>query len=72
MVGMNVTAHQEKNKETKTGKRRAGEKRRRKVKQPILRKLCATLLRSFGGQHSEKMKGSAWGNWDTWEVQQPF
>ena len=28
-VGMNITAHQEK-KETKTGKRRAGEKRKRK------------------------------------------
>ena len=68
-VGMNVTAHQEKekNEETKTGKRRAGEERR-----PILRKLCAALLRSFSGQHSEKMKESARGNWDPREVQQPF
>ena len=30
------------------------------------------LLRSFRGQHSEKMKGSAWGNWDPREGQQPF
>ena len=32
-VGMNVTAHQqkEKNEETKTGKRRAGEERKKKV-----------------------------------------
>ena len=30
--------------------------------------LCAALLRSFGGQHSEKMKGSARGNWDPREV----
>ena len=34
--------------------------------------LCAALLRSFRGQHSEKMKGSAWGNWDPREGQQPF
>ena len=70
---MNVTAHQEKkkNKETKTGKRRAGEKKKRN-RRPILKKLCAALLRSFRGQHSEKMKGSAWGNWDPREGQQPF
>ena len=34
--------------------------------------LCAALLRSFRGQHSEKMKGSAWGNWGSREGQQPF
>ena len=69
---MNVTAHQEKekNKETNTGKRRAGEKRENR--RPILRKLCAALLPSFRGQHSEKIKGSAWGNWDPREGQQPF
>ena len=70
-VGMNVTAHQEKEEnETKKGKRRAGEKR--KNRRPILRKLCAALLRSFRGQHSEKMKGNARGNWDPRKVQQPF
>ena len=64
---MNVTAHQEeKNEETKKGRRK--EKNRR----PILKKLCAALLRSFRGQHSEKMKGSARGNWDPREGQQPF
>ena len=70
---MNVTAHQEKkkNKETKKDKRRAGE-RERKNRRPILKKLCAALLRSFRGQHSEKMKGSARGKWDPREVQQPF
>ena len=56
---MNVTAHQEKkkNKETKKGKRRAGE-RERKNRRPILKKLCAALLRSFRGQHSEKNSSS--------------
>ena len=70
---MNVTAHQEKeeNEETKKRKRRAGEKKREN-KRPILKKMCAALLRSFRGQHSEKMKGSARGNWDPREGQQPF
>ena len=45
---MNVTAHQEKekNEETKTGKRSA-KKGERENRRPILKKLCATLLRSF-------------------------
>ena len=70
---MNVTAHQEKkeNEETKKGKRGAEEKKKEN-KRPILKKLCAALLRSFRGQHSEKMKGSARGNWDPREDQQPF
>ena len=37
-----------------------------------MKKLCAALLRSFRGHHSEKMKGCARGNWDPWEGQQPF
>ena len=64
---MNVTAHQEKeeNEETKKGKRGAGEKKKkRENRRPILKMLRAALLRSFRGQHSEKIKGSAWGNWD--------
>ena len=48
------------------------EKRKKENKRPVLRKLCAALLRSFRGQHSKKMKGSAWGNWDPQEGQQPF
>ena len=70
---MNVTAHQEKekNEETKKGKRGAGEKKK-KNRRPILKMLCAALLRSLRGQHSEKMNGSAWGNWDPWECEHPF
>ena len=46
---MNVTAHQEKekNEETKKGRKREDE-------QPILKKLCAALLQSFRGKHSKK------------------
>ena len=52
-VGINVTAHQnkEKNEETRTGKKGAGEKENRR---PILGKLCAALLRSFRGSIAKK------------------
>ena len=52
--------------------REGQEKRKRENRRPILKKLCADLLRSFRGQHSEKMKGSARGNWDPREGQQPL
>ena len=52
--------------------REGQEKRKRANRRPILKKLCAALLRSFRGQHSEKMKGSARGNWNPREGQQPF
>ena len=45
---MNVATHQEKEKNEKTGKRKAGED------MPILKRLRATLLRSFRGLHGEK------------------
>ena len=46
---MNVATHQEKEKDEKTGKKKEGEDR------PILKRLRATLLRSFRGLHGEKM-----------------
>ena len=46
---MNVAAHQKKEKNEKTFKRKAGEDR------PILKRLRATLLRSFRALHGEKM-----------------
>ena len=52
--------------------REGQEKRKRENKRPILKKLCAALLRLFRGQHREKIKGSARGNWDPREGQQPF
>ena len=66
---MNVAAHQDKERNEKTGKRKAGEDR------PILNRLRATLLRSFRGLHGKKnglCEGSARGNWDPQEGQQPF
>ena len=52
--------------------REGQEKRERENRRSILKKLCAAILRSFRGQHSEKMQGSTRGNWDPREVQQPF
>ena len=46
---MNVATHQEKEKNEKTFKRKAGED------WPNLKRLRATLLRSFRGLHGEKM-----------------
>ena len=67
-VGMNVTAHQEKeqSEETKTSKKRAGEKRKQATN--FKEAVCCP---SAVGQRaaSRKMKGSAW---DPLEVQQPF
>ena len=49
---MNVANHQEeRNEKTKRGKRQAEEERQ----MTILKKLRAALLRSFRGQHGEKM-----------------
>ena len=72
---MNVTAHQEKeeNEETKKGKRGAGEKKKKRKKQATDFKdavCCPSAV--VQGQHSEKMKGSARGNWDPREGQHPF
>ena len=46
---MNVAAYQDKEKNEKTGKRKAGEDR------SILKRLRATLLQSFRGLHGKKM-----------------
>ena len=60
---MNVTAHQEKekNEETKKGKRRAGEKRKRKQTTNFEEAVCYPTV-VVQGQHNEKMKRSARGN----------
>ena len=57
---------------TRRRARKGQEKRKSENRRPILKKLCAALLRSFRGLHSEKMNGSAQGNWDPREGQQPF
>ena len=44
------------------GRARVGQERRKSEnRRPILKMLCAALLRSFRGQHSEKMNGESPG-----------
>ena len=67
---MNVAAHQ-KEKNEKTGKRKAGEERR----QADFKE--AACYPSAGVQGVEQQKnslceGSAWGSWDPQKGQQPF
>ena len=45
-------------------KARVGQERRKSEnRRSNLKMLCAALLRSFRGLHSEKIKGNPWGNW---------
>ena len=56
-------------------RRRAREMQKKKEdRRPILKKLCAALLRSFRGSTAKKWlcEGRARGNWDPREGQQPF
>ena len=54
-------------------RRRARERQEEREDRPILKRLRATLLRSFRGLHCEKMVFvSEVGNWDPQEEQQPF
>ena len=68
---MNVTAHQEKekNEEMKTGKRKAGKDRKQATdfKEAVC---CPTAV--VQGAAQQKIKGSAQGIWDPQEGQQPF
>ena len=68
---MNVAAHQEKEKNEETGKRKAGEGKDRRL---VLKKLRAALLQSLREQHGKNglSEGSARSKWDSWEGQQPL
>ena len=69
---MNVTAHQEKekNEETKTGKRKAGEERRRQATDFKKAECCPSVV--VQGAARRKNGGECQGNWDPQEGQQPF
>ena len=67
---MNVAAHQ-KEKNEKTGKRKAGEKRR----QAELKKAAcysSAVVQGAARQKNGLCEGSAQGNWDPQKGQQPF
>ena len=68
---MNVAAHQEKEKNEKTGKRKAGEERRQA---DFKEAACypSAIVQGAARWKNDLGEGSARGNWDTWKDQQPF
>ena len=68
---MNVATHHEKEKNEKTGKRKAGVKRR----QPIFKEAAcypSAVVQGAARRKNGLFEGSAQGNWDHREGQQPF
>ena len=66
---MNVTAHQEKNDETKMGKRRAEEEKKQATN---FKEAGCCLSAIIHGEAQQKNEGVAWGKWDPQEGQWPF
>ena len=71
---MNVAAHQEKekNKETKTSKRKAGEERRQATDFKEAACCPCAVVKEAARRKNGLCEGSAWGNWDPREGQQLF
>ena len=68
---MNVAAHQEKEMNEKTTKRKAEEQRRRADFEEAACYLSA-IVQWAARQKNGLCEGRARGNWDPWEDQQPF
>ena len=68
---MNAAAHKEKEKNEKTGKRKTGEERRQA---DFKEATCypSAVVQATARQKNCLCEGSAWGNWDSREGQQPF
>ena len=68
---MNVAAYQEKEKNEKTDKRKAGEERRQA---DFKEAACYpfAVVQGAARQKNGLCEGSAWSNWDPREGQQPF
>ena len=70
---MNIaTHHEEKNEETKTGKRKAGEGRRQATDFKEAACCLSAVLQGAARRKYGLCEGSARGNWDSREGQQPF
>ena len=68
---MNVAAHQENEKNEKTGKRKAGEKRRQAdFKEAVY--YPSAIVQGAARRKNGLCEGSARGNWDPRKSQQPF
>ena len=68
---MNVAAHQEKEKNEKTDKRKAGEQRRQA---DFKEAVCypSAIVQGAARRKNSLCEGSARGNWDPRKGQQPF
>ena len=68
---MNVSAHQEKGNNEKTGKKKAGEERRQA---DFKEAACypSAVVQGAARQKNGLCEGRAQGNWDSRESQQPF
>ena len=68
---MNDAAHQEKEKNEKTGKKRAGVERRQANFKEVA---CypSAVVQGAARRKNALCEGSAWGNWNSREGQQPF
>ena len=68
---MNVAAHQEKEKNEKTGKRKAGvERRQADFKEAAC--YSSAVIQGAARRKNGLCEGSAWGNWNPREGQQLF
>ena len=67
---MNVAAHQKKEKNKKTGKRKAEERRQADFKEAAWYSFA--VVQGAARQKNDLCEGSARGNWDPWEGQQAF
>ena len=68
---MNVAAHQEKKKNEKTSKRKAGvERRQADFKEAVC--YPSAVVQGAARRKNGLCEGSAWGNWDPRKGQQPF
>ena len=68
---MNVAAHQDKEKNEKTGKRKAGvERRQANFKEAAC--YPSAVVQGAARRKNGLCEGSARGNWDPWEDQQAF
>ena len=68
---MNVAAHQEKEKNEKTSKRKAGvERRHSNFKEAAC--YPSAVVQGTARRKNGLCEGSARDNWDPWEGQQPF
>ena len=69
---MNVAAHHKKEKNEKTGKRKEGEEKKQATDFKKAACCPSAVVQGAARKKNDLYEGSARGNWDPWEGQQPF